>query len=392
MRIDVLKLPKKIQHRLLIVALFLIAIVLTIAQTFFTRIDLSNRIKSEAKITAQNLAAAILFNDELEMQAIISSLEQDKKIKQVNLFNKFEKPVAQLTFKSDYISCDQQYVSQIFCSIEIIDIEFKGQAYGKLVIQYSTQSVWIQTLFFLIISSLTSLLIWSVSQSTNLFWKLKIRSYEQTLKNLINKNNLLIENRNKDIALEIHDQVGQLISTSLIQLNKLEKNLSSEDDILGAKAIKSNLNETYQRVKNISKELHPVLLKFGLSVALESLAESKFAYTGQHHKIVDKTNDQIMVNDIGICLYRIAQEAYTNILKHANASEVITTLSIKNNEIIMTIKDDGNGFNTKSIDQTKSMGLIGIAERVLQIHGSVKIDSSEKGTTLITNLPLGNHE
>lgn len=387
MKFDIFKLTKNQESNILIIYSILFLVVLGVIQFYIGSNSLKEKVYSEMEIVSESLAAPIVFDNPKDALDILNHLGKDPQIKSVCLRRNNGKKFSAINFDREKLwdpcEADKKNLAYKYLTTPIW---FNGNLYGKLTIKYSTRETWLQSLQFITFGIFLILLFLTLIRINQNSFHIKMSKYEASLQQLLNKNNVLIEENNKHVALEIHDQIGQLISTSLIQLNHLDTK-SNDSIVKPIKQIKENLAEIYKRIKNISKELHPVILKFGLGVGLESLAEQKFAHTNHTYKIYDETNDKIIAEKISINLYRIAQEAFTNILKHANASLVQIYLQEVNQSITLKIMDDGIGFNKDILRQTQSLGFISIAERVKNLNGTVHINSDSNGTSLLINIP-----
>jgi signal transduction histidine kinase len=145
---------------------------------------------------------------------------------------------------------------------------------------------------------------------------------------------------------------------------------------------------TLQNVRRLAVELRPkVLDDFGLLPALERLGETIRENGGFELHVESRLREQRLASDVETAVYRIVQEALTNVLKHARAKHVSVLVTRKNGDVSVLIEDDGRGFDpTEALDG--GLGLAGIRERVHLLDGSFSIESSPgRGTTLVVTLP-----
>jgi signal transduction histidine kinase len=200
------------------------------------------------------------------------------------------------------------------------------------------------------------------------------------------------EEQCKRISLELHDSVGQdlLVVKNLISFGKKNKINVVEND----KYFKSILNSTsraIEEVRDISKTLHPVQLEnLGLTQALKSLI-SKFEESIPINFTYGVDNiDGNLEQENEIHLYRIIQESLNNISKHSEADKVEINISKEKDMIIISIKDNGKGFDTNSVvNQSTGLGLNGIAERANLLNGNLKINSEpNKGTEIFISIKI----
>ena len=191
------------------------------------------------------------------------------------------------------------------------------------------------------------------------------------------------------IAAELHDGVGQILSCALMNLNSLFESvdLKQEQADLAHRSL-ALVTESYDEMRSISHQMIPnSLLKNGLAQALrESLSK------------IDEKIIRVQLNDDGLAshldaqtetaLYRIIQEAFNNVLKHAQATKVYISLMSDADGISVTIEDNGNGFDSTLIHENKGIGLKNIRTRIESLKGTVEFDTAPgKGTLVVINLP-----
>ena len=208
------------------------------------------------------------------------------------------------------------------------------------------------------------------------------------------------------LARELHDGIVQDLIGFSYEVAGFENQLSSQDDFnIDAKDLKDmrdKLTSSIKQLRVFISDLRPVgLEEFGLQSALESYVALLERDQQTSHTFPNIT---IEIADVGeltaaitLCLFRSAQESLINAIKHARADNILVTLilkqSITDTHLVMTIKDDGIGFNVpKNISDFASeqhFGLIGLSERVALIEGSLLIESqvAKKGTTMTITVP-----
>ncbi len=184
------------------------------------------------------------------------------------------------------------------------------------------------------------------------------------------------EMERRRLSRELHDGLGQLLTTSLIYIKQLKKNVDEESAGI-AERIKEILESTMEEVRSISHNLMPsVLDDFGLPLALKNMVNN--LKKNSETNIVLSIDEEIprMDTDVEIGLYRIAQEALNNALKHAGGAEIKIELSFKNKDIELTIKDSGPGFDMGSDFLEKGgNGLSNMAQRANSINCGFSIQS-----------------
>jgi PAS domain S-box-containing protein len=193
------------------------------------------------------------------------------------------------------------------------------------------------------------------------------------------------EEERKSMAREIHDELGQILTALKIDLSSLTEG-SAEEQQLPLRNVKS-MNElidmAIETVKRISAELRPpVLDDLGIAVALEWQAEELNKRTKIKCEFTSKPEDIVLDPDRSIAIFRIFQEALTNVIRHSNASKVKAVLTKETDRIVLTIKDNGKGIEKKQIADPKAFGIIGMKERAHFLGGEVRINSAPgKGTS-----------
>jgi len=204
------------------------------------------------------------------------------------------------------------------------------------------------------------------------------------------------EQDRKRISRELHDDLGQILTAVLLDISRAEKQkiFISSGSYNFMKRLRLILQEALQRVRNLSAILRPgVLDQLGLKAAVVSFLEEMEEQTGL--KIIKKM--QVHYNNIpesvSIAIYRILQEATTNIVKHAEAKQVIVKLRSDSKTISISIKDDGQGFNPESLPIDKGIGFLGMKERVEWLGGVFKIESAHgRGTNIYAEFPLSSRK
>ncbi|MCC5926594.1 MAG: PAS domain-containing protein [Bacteroidetes bacterium] len=202
-----------------------------------------------------------------------------------------------------------------------------------------------------------------------------------------------IEEERRNIARELHDGLGQLLTAAHLNLDLVEQNLDKDtvrarDDIRRAKEL---ITTTIREVRNISQNLRPAVLDdFGLVPAVRNLCD-EFRRTGMLN--VQFSEYEMLEHyspGIEIVVFRVCQEALNNIVRHAGASEASIDLYNRESHILIVIQDNGQGFDTSKITQSGTgSGLINIKERVELLGGSIQIESRiNEGTEIIIEIPL----
>src|SRR5262245_59477033 len=192
------------------------------------------------------------------------------------------------------------------------------------------------------------------------------------------------------LARELHDETGQALTAMLLGLKSLE-DAEGEDDLAeSTRRVRDLVVATLQDVRRLAVELRPKALDdFGLVPALERLVETFREQTGIEVDLEPRLGDDRLPSDVETTLYRITQEALTNVVKHADARHVSIVLTRRNASISAVIEDDGRGFSVGQSSEN-GLGLLGMRERVALVDGRLTVESSPgSGTTLSIEVPSG---
>jgi len=226
----------------------------------------------------------------------------------------------------------------------------------------------------------------------------KIRTAELTLSNeeLRKFSHYLQEAREKErtlIAREIHDELGQSLTALKIDLSILAKRLSTDEKkiIEKTESMAALIETTIQNVKRISTELRPgVLDHLGLAAALDWQGKEFEKRTGIFCDIVCEPEEIAVDRSRSTAVFRIFQETLTNVARHAHASKVSVLLKREDGELVLQVKDDGDGITKDQLSDARSLGLIGMRERVNYWGGSLVISGERnKGTMIAARIPIG---
>ena len=224
----------------------------------------------------------------------------------------------------------------------------------------------------------------------------RLRTSREQLRSLSAYLESVREEERKNMAREIHDELGQTLTALKIDLSWLTKRSSNEQELVLEKTKSmSNLVDTaIQTVQRISAELRPGILDdLGLAAALEWQAGEFEKLTEIKCEFSSNPRDIVLDQDRSVAIFRIFQEMLTNVARHANATKVKTTLKEEAGKIVLRVRDNGKGIEKKQISNTEAFGLIGMRERARFLGGEVKISGTPgKGTTVVVSIPLVNKE
>ena len=189
------------------------------------------------------------------------------------------------------------------------------------------------------------------------------------------------------LARELHDQTGQELTSVLLGLKAVEEAKTDEERAESLATVREQVVETLHDVRRLAVELRPKALDdFGLVAALERLRDTFAERTRMRVDLEANVGDRLP-SDVETALYRIVQEALTNIVKHAEASAISIVLARRERSITAVIEDDGRGFTPEG--DGDGLGLLGMRERLALLGGKLKIESSPgAGTTIVAEVPL----
>jgi signal transduction histidine kinase len=194
------------------------------------------------------------------------------------------------------------------------------------------------------------------------------------------------EMERRRLARELHDETGQALTSVLLGLKAVE----SADDLAAALAdLRELVVSTLQEVRRLAVELRPKALDdFGLVPAVERLVETSNVTTGMAVALESNLGEERLPSEVETTLYRVVQEALTNISKHAAASNVSVVLVRRDTAVTALIEDDGRGFS-RADEGRGGIGLAGMRERLALLDGRLTIESTRgRGTTLVAEVPL----
>jgi hypothetical protein len=194
------------------------------------------------------------------------------------------------------------------------------------------------------------------------------------------------------IAREIHDELGQSLTCMGMDLAFLDKQIDPHNHEAAARvaALVELVKDTIRCVRRISSELRPSILDdLGLGAAIEWLAHDVEART-QMTCAVEVPEDLSLPSELATPLFRICQEALTNVTRHAGATRVSIQLESADGRISLVVKDNGRGITDEEIQRHGSLGLLGMKERVALLGGTLEVRGRPgEGTTLTIQMPLG---
>jgi signal transduction histidine kinase len=190
------------------------------------------------------------------------------------------------------------------------------------------------------------------------------------------------------LARELHDETGQALTSILLGLKSLEDRVDTDEGREAAAGLRELVVSTLQDVRRLAVELRPSALDdFGLVPALERLAETFSSGSGIAVELEARLGEERLPGEVETTLYRLVQEALTNVVKHASAGQVLVRLTRDAGGVTAVVEDDGAGFDPAAANGR--LGLTGMRERVGLVGGRLTVDSAEgRGTTVLAEVPL----
>jgi two-component system sensor histidine kinase UhpB len=201
------------------------------------------------------------------------------------------------------------------------------------------------------------------------------------------------EGERRRIARELHDSVGQALSALNINLDIIHRGAQALPEALRRRLEDASVlvDRTLQSIEAVMAELRPPLLdEYGLAAALGWHVEEFIERTGIQVRLTDAAGDAArdLRIDLGVALFRIAQEALNNVLKHARASAVRIELALAGSQITLTVHDDGRGFDPAGLPRGR-LGMTTMRERAEAAGGQLQVESAPgKGARISATVPL----
>jgi PAS domain S-box-containing protein len=220
----------------------------------------------------------------------------------------------------------------------------------------------------------------------------KLSNSRERLRALSGRLQSLLEEERTRISREIHDELGQSLTALKLELSLIRRRLVSDgfsDHSAKVHEIEQGASRIIRTVRKIATDLRPGILdELGVVAAIKWVAKDFQSRTGISCKVSIKGVDKVDT----VCataIFRIVQEALTNVMRHAAASQVIVNLEKKDDLLIVEVRDNGIGIKGERIFDSKSLGLTGIRERVLLLGGKAIISGKPgEGTVVSVTLPF----
>ena len=231
-------------------------------------------------------------------------------------------------------------------------------------------------------------IVWDISESKRI--ELELASSREQLRELSAHLESVREEEKARIAREVHDELGQMLTVLKLETSMCELAYAQLDPGLHERlnSMKRLIAQLFQLVRDVATALRPPILDAGIASAIEWQAR-RFEARTQIPCLVQVPDNLPALSDAkAIGLFRILQEALTNVMRHAQAHTVELTLTLEGGDLCLCVSDDGVGF-IAPLGRPTSFGVVGMRERVLIMGGSLNLDSEPgEGTTLSVRVPV----
>ena len=223
-----------------------------------------------------------------------------------------------------------------------------------------------------------------------------LRQNESDLRRLAGRLINAQEEERRRLARELHDDLAQRLAVFAIDVGQLEQQLVDPPDPVQEelREMKKGIVKISQDVHNLSRQLHPSILDdLGLIKAVESECTNFTRREGIEIVFNHENIPTVIPKGISLSLYRIVQEGLNNVSKHACADHISVSLKCIGDDILLSVQDDGIGFDSEEVREKPGLGFSSMRERVILMHGEFSIRSQpERGTVIAVRMPLTRKE
>ena len=201
------------------------------------------------------------------------------------------------------------------------------------------------------------------------------------------------EAERKRIARELHDDTAQALTSVLVRLRLLERSTQDEEIKRSMTELRELTGNTLESVRRMALDLRPTALDhLGLAAAIHAFAKRFPQERGIDVDVTVRGIKRRLPADLELVFYRVAQEALTNVAKHARARHVWISLARQRGTVTLTVADDGVGFAPENVaaEEGSGFGLFGMGERMALVRGSLDVQSGPgRGTSITARVRLG---
>jgi signal transduction histidine kinase len=195
------------------------------------------------------------------------------------------------------------------------------------------------------------------------------------------------------LSRDLHDELGQLLTAQRLELDWLQKRMKPVEleDPLGFENAVKLVEDATGELRRICRGLRPPLLDdLGIEPAVGLLVQEFEERTGIVTDLDVRLEDDLegLTRELALCIYRILQESLTNVSRHSGARNVSITLAYSARSLLLSVYDDGSGFETEQASVARGSGITGMQERARLVGGSVEVRSApDKGTRVVFRVP-----
>ncbi|MCU0455234.1 MAG: GAF domain-containing sensor histidine kinase [Bacteroidales bacterium] len=240
--------------------------------------------------------------------------------------------------------------------------------------------------------TLSRMLVSWIDITARLEYEQKLRRSQEEIRDLARHIETVRENERRIISMNLHDDIGQVLTALKMDIAWLRTKTGGTEGAIAGKlgSMSATIDNAVETVQKISSQLRPsILYDLGLRDAVEWQLNEFTRNTGIQHRLDIELPATDPAAEISIVVYRILQEALTNVARHSGATSVEVVLSAGNDMISLNVKDNGKGMDRHKPDDPSSLGLLGIRERARAFHGTAVFESARgSGTTVSLSLPL----
>lgn len=397
-------------------AIALMVLTLVALQSYLERKQLLETVVASASVVSANAAAAIVFDDTVAAGELLSAFRASDTVIEAAFYRKDGSRIAAFVapHRGDkaFLGATAPPHGEEFTLSELrvsLPVMLNARPVGTLALRATLDGLYGEVFRFAGgLAAISALAITFASFATH---RMRRRLAEKEvarrraegqlalsrdqLRQMIVHREQLLEEEHKRIAIEIHDQLGQLLTAAMLNLRSLERSLGTldEDAKRQFEEVLGQIDESYYGMKNIATLLYPAVLKFGFRPAIEWLAGRLLKVAGIHWRLDVEDPFPALAPEHAMGLFRIIQEVMVNIVHHAHAGDVRIALRRTETTVTMEIADDGVGFDTDAASRISGFGLIGMRERADSLGGHVTIMSQPgNGTTVQVTVPFVEQE
>ncbi len=196
----------------------------------------------------------------------------------------------------------------------------------------------------------------------------------------------LLEQERTRISRHLHDELGQSLTFLVCQLARFEKRVQAVDPQLAAELgeARAQTREMIASIRMVARSLRPIAIEHdGLIPSLRSSVAEFQRVSGISSRLVVELGEQVVDEPLATAVYRIVQECFTNMARHANASGCEIRLLAKESHLDLTIRDNGHGAPPGALGGHRSLGIIGMKERAVAAGGKLSVQNHPRGGVIV---------